>query len=431
MEEWKKRREEGWNKWIQDYDPIWKKGIDDIFQHKTNLLKQYPKITMSTLIADNKKLQNSKTEKWKKRREEGWSKWLKDYDPIKKMDTNCIPQMKPIQLKCPDPKPKKQKKTMNLNETKTINTNNADSQKPEKKVLKSKRECKKHYESYWQMTRKEHMNWLAQPKEIRLKPWPDPELVRELPIKIEHHTLHGKIPPRIEYLARPKVYKPRPEPPAITPTINGYSKKRMEELAKPKSLVGYIHARCLDTEEKEIRYFNPNRYHSKITPNEAMKFREEWTEKNSKPKVRIIEFPERDKRRLSFQQANELTERLTKVSDEKKEMMAQKPYVPKREPRPPGKHIVPLNLPWIDRLSKPRKLLSVTIMDMEYDPYKISKRTLRAKATKRIIELARPKVVNTNSQIQFKENPYAVNPRALVYKATKRIKRLAQPRIRN
>ncbi|XP_025423182.1 uncharacterized protein LOC112692660 [Sipha flava] len=320
---------------------------------------------------------------------------------------------------------------MNENKTGRMDTQKVNSQKPNKTVLKPNVEWKMNYEKYLKMTRKEHMNWLAQPKEVRLKPWPDPELIRELPIKIEHHTLYGKVPSRIEYLARPKVYKPRPEPPEIIPTINGYSKKRMEELAKPKSLVGHIHARCMDTEEKEIIYFNPNRYHSKMTPSEAKKFHEEWTEKNSKPKLRIINVPERDERRLSLKQAKKLTERLTKVSDAKKELMAQEPYVPRREPRPPGKHIVPMNLPWIDRLSKPRQLMPETILDMEYDPYLIKKSTLRAKPSKRIIELAQPKVVNTKGQLQFKENPYAVNPRALVYKATKRIKRLAQPRIRN
>jgi hypothetical protein len=50
------------------------------------------------------------------------------------------------------------------------------------------------------------MSWLAQPKEIRLKAWPDPALIRELPIKIEYHTLHGKVHSRIEYLARTKIH---------------------------------------------------------------------------------------------------------------------------------------------------------------------------------------------------------------------------------
>jgi hypothetical protein len=271
---------------------------------------------------------------------------------------------------------------MNRSKTEKMKTKIADSMDSKKNIPKCNLDWKKNYEAYLNMTRKEHINWLAQPKGVPLKPYPDPALIQELPVKIEYHTLHGGVPSRIEYLARPKIRKSSPEPPALSYSIKGYSVKRMEELAKPKSLTGHIHARCMDTEEKSLRYFNPNRHYSKMTAFEAKKFREDWIERNSKPKVRVIDIPKRDERRLTLQQAKKLTERLTKVSDVKKERMAPKPFICPREPRPPGKRIVPMTMPWIDRLSKPRKLLPETILDMEYDPYVIRKSTLKAKPSK-------------------------------------------------
>lgn len=313
----------------------------------------------------------------------------------------------------------------------TMDTKNADNQKPKNDVSKRCAGRIKNINKHLKMTRKEHINWLAQPKAIRLKPYPDPELIRELPLKIERHTLYGRVPSRMEYLARPKIRNTQPEPVKVEVTgHNGYSKKRIEELAKPKSLAGHIHARCMDTEEKDIRYFKPNRLYSKMTIEEAKNFRKQWLAKNAAPKVRVVNVPKRDDKRLTLQQLQDLTTRLTKVSDEKLARMAQKPYVRPREPRPPVRTIRPMKLPWIDRLSKHKELSPEAIMDLEYDPYLIKKSTLRAKPSKRIIELAQPKIMNTNSQLQFKLNPYEVNPRALKYRATKRIKMLAIPRIR-
>jgi hypothetical protein len=42
-----------------------------------------------------------------------------------------------------------------------MKTKNADSQKPENNVPKCNVDWKKNYKKYLNMTRKEHMNWLA------------------------------------------------------------------------------------------------------------------------------------------------------------------------------------------------------------------------------------------------------------------------------
>jgi hypothetical protein len=45
---------------------------------------------------------------------------------------------------------------------------------------------------------------------------------------------------------------------------------------------------------------NPNQHCSKMTAHEVKKFWEEWIERNSKPKVRVIDVPIKDEKRLTL-----------------------------------------------------------------------------------------------------------------------------------
>lgn len=273
---------------------------------------------------------------------------------------------------------------------------------------------------------------LSQPKASMMKRFPDPKLIRELPAKIKRSTLYGKVPRlRLDILALPKRRMPVETwfTPAVPSKKQCYSVSRMIGLAKPKiHVIRERHVMC----HEDLAETRPNRksLYAGMTLAERKKFRNEWIARNSRPKARPVPTPKPKKKRLTFQQNKDLIERLTVMSDRKKEIInSKKPLVViPAKPRLPGTLIKAMNLPWIDRLSKIRKIPSETKLDMEYDPYKISKATLNAKPTKRILELAEPRAQAIKIEQSQKKDPYKVNPRSLVYKPTERMLRLAQPR---
>ncbi|VVC32826.1 Testicular haploid expressed repeat [Cinara cedri] len=68
-------------------------------------------------------------------------------------------------------------------------------------------------------------------------------------------------------------------------------------------------------------------------------------------------------------------------------------------------------------------------LNIEFNPFEISLRVLQCKASKRIGELAEPKVYETSAiKNAVRENPFEVSKSSLKYKATELIKELAQPR---
>lgn len=70
-----------------------------------------------------------------------------------------------------------------------------------KKGKKGKKRCSKEQEKAMRQARLEA---LACPNPNRLKPWPNPELVRTLPVPVPASALYGRIPERIHELAKPK-----------------------------------------------------------------------------------------------------------------------------------------------------------------------------------------------------------------------------------
>ncbi|KAL1494866.1 hypothetical protein ABEB36_010384 [Hypothenemus hampei] len=89
----------------------------------------------------------------------------------------------------------------------------------------------------------------------------------------------------------------------------------------------------------------------------------------------------------------------------------------------PSDHII--------RLAQPKKNFPVTQGDGTQKPGK--KSTIKYKLSKRILNLAKPKYVNTKKLGQTPVDPLTesittVSPSALLYKPTKRILELAQPK---
>lgn len=295
--------------------------------------------------------------------------------------------------------------------------------------------CTKKFLKKWtNITRREHGNALARPKAVMLKPFPNPELIRDLPVKIERGTLYGKVPPRTEYLATPKRKLAKNKKPGNNQPPSGiimrFSVSRMLDLARPQPKINAMrHKVCTQTEEKNNVYLNQNKL-SSMTDSQRRLFRKDWLARNALPKARTRLVTKKKEKMLTRQQQDESSKRLSKLSDLRKERLSRRPYVRQAEPRPPGEKIVPFDLPWVNRLSQPRKLMQETILDLGYNPYLISKATLNAIPSKRILKLAEPKMLNITNEQLTKANPYEVSPLALKYKATKRILKLARPRIR-
>lgn len=280
----------------------------------------------------------------------------------------------------------------------------------------------------------ERMIALSAPKPVRLAPWPNPKFETTLPIKVAKGTLTGPIPERIFQLAQPKRRYDKKNDFSKTldnktkqPTRNQPSFKRLLELSQPKPIKRHVHPQCVDNVQgNDIKYFTPGRRHNKMNAKDWMEH-QKWLKERAKPR-RKFNAPIK-KKLLSFKSKEKMEESTNRLAT----LPENRVFVPKKikspwEKRPPGK-IEPLNLPFVDRLSKPRKVSSETQLNLDYDPYKIKPSALTAVPTARTLELAIPRFVKAVVlDKEYKEHAFTVSKKALKYKATNRIKELARPK---
>jgi len=273
------------------------------------------------------------------------------------------------------------------------------------------------------------LNKLAQPKAIRLQPWPNPKLYHaSLPVKISHAALHGTFSDRILELAEPK-WRLRESSVSCCDKIKLWSPNnfpRTNMLAKPKPVVRTVHRQCLTTENDVDEYHYWRR--AKRTKKYDQAKRHDWLTKIAAPKK--LRYPP-DTQRRGKKKPRLLTDRQMQISvnrlayGRKKKTanaVADVPSAPRPVPRKPR------TLAWVDQLSVPRRLPSEAKLDIEYDPFIVSRAALKATCTPRIEELARPKIVAKELDTGFKKDAFTIPPNALKYKATARIKQLAKPR---
>lgn len=284
------------------------------------------------------------------------------------------------------------------------------------------------------LTRSEHITALSAPKPIRLQPWPNPLMERTLPIVIHESTLTGKIPPRIEYLSKPKQRKTINE--IVEKSLKGsqnttpvrrVSYSRIEKLAMPKPEFRKTHDGCMKSEQQGKVYF-VSRMSKKNRTVDWVKH-QQWLKNNSQPKKIPTKPNAFGFRKLSSNYIADMVNRLSMVPESKK--FVKKPTIRTTEPRPAVHRIVPMDVDWVKRLSVPKELSPETLLNLNYDPYFIPKKVLTAKPSSRTVKLAEPKIkVKITEDTELKKNPYGVAPAALKYKTTKRIKKLAEPRKR-
>lgn len=280
-------------------------------------------------------------------------------------------------------------------------------------------------------TKEEYLRALAAPKWNRLLPYPNPKFEVKLPIPVNPATLTGPVPQRIHALAVPKIRLsdwPKQKPPAKPKPAEDIDMKRIEELAKPKPRFRAVHERCMEPVRRPAKKTLKN--------DEDWVRHNRWLQTNAVPRVRrwgpagdseavALVTGAKSRRKLTRKQVEEMANRLSVVPESKK-----------RKPKSdnvtrPMVHYVSGNkedFDWVNRLSKPRVLSEETKLDIAYDPSRIPKAALRAKASERTKELAQPRKQSIAQEQELKANAFQVSPLALKYKATKRIKELAKPK---
>jgi len=314
------------------------------------------------------------------------------------------------------------------------------------KKKKSKCSCTQEYIKKWEKIAKSKiLSALACPKPVRLRPWPNPRLETTLPIPVARAALYGRIPSRIAKLAQPKLRKAFNVPLAgsddsvdrgFSPnSINegripkrSASRTRILLLSKPKPTIRQVHQKCANSEYQEKKFFKPKRVRERNYL-ESWVDHQKWIMRLAKPK-KIFRRPPEKRARLNMtkSQVEASVNRLATLAEHRK--YVRKPKERQTEPRPFGP-LKPMDVDWVNRLSVPRKLSSETRLNLEFDPEVISRSALKAKASKRTVELAIPKYTpKTAVDAEFKENAFSVSPTALKYRATRRIKNLATPRKR-
>lgn len=307
-----------------------------------------------------------------------------------------------------------------------------------KKKKEKKKKSKQPSKKWEKITRSNRLLALACPKPIRLAPWPNPLFYNPLPIPVAKSALYGKIPERILKLAEPKVRNlrntkcvqpSRPDQSANrAKPLKAPSLSRIISLSKPKPNKRHVHPRCSKVAQDCGMYCIPRRQHMVVNSEDWVKH-QKWLKQNAKPK-RVFRQPieKKNPEKITKEQLEESINRLSTVPV-KRQYVKKTPKEPTK-PRPHGP-IIPLNLSFVNRLSKPRKISSETRLNLEYKPGVISKAALKAVASKRTIELAQPRAINrTGVDKEYKEDPFSVSKKALKYKASKRIKELALPRRR-
>lgn len=260
---------------------------------------------------------------------------------------------------------------------------------------------------------------LARPKPCRLKPWPDPELERKLPAPIPRACLNPKLSPEILKLyhakTRPIVPKfVRPLPPEHYVKFSALSYKPSERLVKlsvPKTL-------------PQPPSPPPKTKKQKHWEQLLRAEMGDWIEARSKPKKIPLppELPHK-KKRVPLSQ---LIERINFLATPALHHQWQRPQPPPFRLR----EIPPLS----DRvvvLAQPRKVPSEALLNLNFDPYEIKPGTLNAKPNATDIRLAIPKKRIKAVDTDFKENAFMVSPTAKTYVATKRILQLAKPKERH
>lgn len=271
------------------------------------------------------------------------------------------------------------------------------------------------------ISKQEYLAALSAPKKVRLQPWPNPMFERTLPLKIPKATLKAVASWRIEQLAKPKQRKF-----SVNNKRNRIkiSDSTIEILSKPVPKIRHAHDTCLKKETFGI-YFRPTRLKMQIDSDNWINHKT-WLEKNAAPKKRFNRPKEINSSNMSIKQTKQMIKRLTKLPKHK--VYVSEKFKPKTEPRPRNKRIRPMNLPWVERLSMPVKLASETLLNLNYDPYFISTQTLKARASERIKNLAKPSEWRNTIEKKVSEKSFKIPMAVLKYKATKRIKKLAQPR---
>ncbi|VVC27394.1 Testicular haploid expressed repeat [Cinara cedri] len=224
---------------------------------------------------------------------------------------------------------------------------------------------------------------------------------------------------RIWNLSKPKLRQPNPllhqnikttYSVNWTPNKYDHTSNRIIELAQPKQQLKF-HPQCNKVEPRKS-YLRP---YEKQTA---------WLKINAVPKT-IFKPPLVLKKytKLTEAEIEEFIDRLSAIPKSRRYTIL------KKEPKPKIKKLPDKMIESINRLSEPRKLASEMRLNIEYNPFEIPLRVLRHKPSKRIGELAEPKVYETSAiKDAIRENPFEVSKSSLKYKATKLIKKLAQPR---
>lgn len=207
------------------------------------------------------------------------------------------------------------------------------------------------------------------------------ELARTLPVPVPESALSGWIPERICELTKPKNIFPRhskcvrnvrPTDSAKNLDANPTTKPakpakraprsfpRTELLSQPRPT--RIHARCAKLEYENTIDYHSKRHHMKVGSKDWIDH-QKWLEENAKPKkvfTRPIETKVRST--MTRQQMEESVNRLSTVPAHR-QYSKMKPKIHKTKPARPHGPIVPLDLPFVNRLSTPKKLKQETLND--------------------------------------------------------------------
>lgn len=282
------------------------------------------------------------------------------------------------------------------------------------------------------LIRRIHISLLAKPKDRYLKPWPDPKIERTLPAPVSQAAMKAKPSDRtIKLFRSKKMYVEgqkyespgKPDHYVETSALNAVASARTLRLAQPKRIIKP--ARKISKRELAKR---------KKKYMKHLKERDTWLQSRAAPKKRPLTPPLVELQpSFAWRKWKPLT---TLERFEKMIFLAQPPARRKREKPAKVTKVIKPQVTYkettdrVRELALPRRIPSETLKNMKYKPGKIPRNVLKAVTSERTKALAVPRPRSKAVDNDLREDAFTIPPAALTYKASRRIIELAKPRVK-